>query len=101
MMKVPKDAEIDGQVSVQDTGAPLSGIKIAIRGGGRSLHTITDRDGLFQVQVPPGEYSAEVRRHPHWKIVASDPFKATSDSPAEFTAHKGRCTGLQFFATSR
>jgi hypothetical protein len=98
MIKVPKDAEVEGQVSVQDTAAPLSGIKVVIRGVGKSLQVISDRDGWFHVQVPPGEYSAEVERDPRWKIVPSG---ATVDNPADFTANTGRCLGLQFFATPR
>jgi hypothetical protein len=98
MMKVPKDAEVEGQVSVQDTAASLSGIKVVIRGEGKSFQIISDRDGWFHVQVPPGEYSAEVERDPRWKIVPSG---ATADNPADFTASKGRCLGLQFFATPR
>jgi hypothetical protein len=98
MMRVPKDAEVEGQVSVQDTAAPLSGIKVMIQGGGKSFQAISDRDGWFHVQVPPGEYSAEVERDPRWKIVSSG---ATADNPAGFTARKGRCSGLQFFATPR
>ena len=97
-MKVPKDAEIEGQVSVQDTAAPLSGVKVVIRGDGKSFLTSTDRDGWFHVQVPPGDYSSEIRSDPRWKIV---PSSATADDPAHFTAQKGRCSGLQFFANPR
>lgn len=98
IMRIPKDAEVEGQVSVQNTGAPLSGIKVLFRGGGKSFQAISDRNGWLRVQVPPGEYSAEVKRNPRWKIVPSG---ATGDNPADFTAHRGRCSGLQFFATPR
>jgi hypothetical protein len=97
-MKVPKDAEIEGQVSVQDTGAPLSRIGVEIRGDGKSFQAITNRDGWFHIQVPPGEYSAEVERDSHWKI---GPSGASATDPNDFTARKGRCTRLQFFASPR
>jgi len=97
-MKVPKDAEVEGQFSVYDTGAPLSGIKVVIRSGGKSFKAMSDRNGWFHVQVPPGHYSAEVVRDPRWKIVSSS---ASFNNPADFTARKGRCTGLQFFANRR
>lgn len=95
-MKVPKDAEIEGQISVQDTAAPLSNIKVVIRGDGKSFRSKTDRNGWFHVQVPPGEYSAEAKRDPRWKIV---PSASTADQPDDFEAVKGRCSELQFFAT--
>jgi hypothetical protein len=98
VMKVPKDAEIAGQVSVQDTAAPLSGTEVVIRGDGKSFQATSDQNGWFRVQVPPGEYSAEVKRDPHWKVVPSG---ATADNPADFTTRRGRCSGLQFFATRR
>lgn len=97
-MKVPEDAEIEGQVSVQDTGAPLSGIKVAIQGDGKSFEAVSDRSGWFHVQLPPGDYSAEVNRDPRWKIV---PSSESADDPNYFTARKGRCSGLEFFATPR
>lgn|GEM_PF-1810564 len=97
-MRVPKKAEIEGQVSVHDTAAPLSGIRVLIQGGGKLFRAISDRNGWFHVQVPPGEYSAEVEPDPRWKIV---PSAATADDPADFTARKGRCSGLQFFASRR
>lgn len=98
MMRVPKDAEVEGQVSVQNTAAPLSGIKVVFRGDGRSFQATSDRNGWLHVHVPPGEYSTKVKRNPRWKIVPSG---ATADNPADFTARKGRCSGLQFFATRR
>ena len=98
MIKAPKDAEVEGQVSVQDTAAPLSHIKVVIRGGEKSFVAISDQNGWFHVEVPPGDYSAEVERDPHWNIAPSG---ATADNPADFTARKGRCTGLQFFANPR
>jgi hypothetical protein len=97
-LRVPKDAEVEGQVFVQDTGAPLSDIKVVIRGDGKSLQVISDRDGWFRVRVPPGDYSAEVKGNPRWKVVPSG---AAADNPADFTTRKGRCSGLQFFATPR
>jgi hypothetical protein len=98
MLSVPEDAEIEGQIFPYDTGAPVSGIRVAIRGGGKSFEAISDRDGWFHLQVPPGEYSAEVEGDPRWKIV---PSSATADDPNYFTARKGRCAGLEFFATRR
>jgi hypothetical protein len=97
-MTVPDDAEVEGQVAVQSTGAPLSGIEVVIRewGGGKSFRTITDRDGWFRIQVPPGAYLAEVKSDPRWTIVPSG---ASADDPADFRLSKGRCAGLQFFAT--
>lgn len=97
-IKVPEDAEVEGRVSVQDTGAPLSGIEVVIRGGGKSFHAISDRDGWFHVQIPPGQYSAEVSRDLHWRIV---PSAVSTDDPANFSASKGRCSGLQFLADPR
>lgn len=97
-MTVPEDAEVEGRVSVQDTAAPLSDIKIVIRGDGQSFQAISDRNGWFHVQLPPGDYSAEVKRDPRWEIV---PSSESADDPNYFTARKGRCTGLQFLATPR
>lgn len=99
-MKVPESAEVEGQVSVQNTAAPLSGIEVVIRewGGGKSFRTISDRDGWFHIQVPPGAYLAELKPNPRWKIV---PSSATADNPSDFTARKGRCVGLQFFANPK
>ena len=97
-MEVPEDAEVEGRVSVENTDAPLSGIKVVIRGDGKSFLSSTDRDGWFHIQVPPGDYSAEVMSDPSWTIAPSG---ATADDPAHFTAQKGRCSGLQFFANPK
>jgi Carboxypeptidase regulatory-like domain len=97
-MKVPEDAEIEGQVSDHETGAPVSGIQVVIQGEGKSFQAISDRDGWFHVQVAPGEYSAKASHDPRWSVV---PSPASFDDPNEFTARTGRCSGLQFSATSR
>lgn len=97
-MKVASDAEVEGQVSVQDTAAPLSGMKVVLRGTGTSFEATTDAEGWFHFEVPPGDYSAEVRGGPHWNIASSG---VTADNPDYFTARKGRCLGLQFFASPR
>lgn len=97
-LTVPKDAEVEGQVSVRDTDDPLPGIKVVIRGEGKSFQVVSDRNGWFHVRVPPGDYSAKVEGDPRWKIVPSG---VTRDDPADFTARKGRCSGLQFDASPR
>lgn len=98
MMKFPKDAEVEGRIWALSTRAPLSGIRVVIRGDGKSFQVISDRNGWFHAQLPPGDYSAQVKRDPRWKIV---PSSASADDPADFRARKGRCSGLQFFATLR
>jgi Carboxypeptidase regulatory-like domain len=97
-MKIPEDAQIEGQIFPYDTGAPVSGVRVVIRGSGKSFQAISDRDGWFHVEVPPGDYSAEVKGDPRWKVV---PSSATADDPNYFTAREGRCAGLEFFATRR
>lgn len=98
MIKVPMDAEVEGRVSVEDSAAPVSGIKVVIRSAGESFRVVSDRNGWFHVEVPPGDYSAEVERDPRWKVVPSG---VTADDPADFTAREGRCSGLQFLANPR
>lgn len=48
------DAVIEGRV-VDQTGATVAGVKIALVGAGSGLAT-SDKDGRFKVTVPPGSY---------------------------------------------
>jgi hypothetical protein len=97
-MKISEDAEIEGQIFPYGTGAPVSGIHVTIRGGGKSFQAVSGRNGWFHLRVPPGDYSAEVEGDPRWTIV---PSSASTNDPNYFTARKGRCAGLEFFATRR
>lgn len=97
-MRVPKDAEVEGQISVHDTGAPLSGIEVVIRGKGKPFRTVTDQNGWFHFQVSAGYYYVRVQRNSRWNI---QPSGATADDPSYFVVGQGRCAEIQFFADPR
>lgn len=98
-MTIPKDAEVEGRVSlsgITDTSTHTPRVHVVIHGGGRTFRTSTNRDGLFRLSVPPGSYSAAVRQVSHWNIT---PFDESFDNPKHFKARKCRCARLQFVAT--
>ncbi len=99
-VKIPEDAVIEGRISfsgMPDTGAHTAGILIVIKGDGGTFRTITDSNGWFHLQVPPGKYSATVR-NVHGMTASS--YDLSYDNPDQFVARKGHCSGLQFLANS-
>ncbi len=95
---VPQDALIEGRISfsgIPDTGAHTPGIRVVIRGGGRTFSATSDRNGWFHLHVPPGKYTAKVHQTPHWTIEAYD---LSYDDPNDFQARAGHGTGLEFRA---
>ena len=99
-LKPPGDALIEGRISfsgIPDNGTHVAGLQVNIRGLGRKFSATSDENGRFHLNVPAGTYSAEVRRLPEWKI-APGPSDLSADSPKNFEARKGHCSGLQFVA---
>jgi hypothetical protein len=100
-LEIPKDAVIEGRISfsgIPDSGTHIPGIRIIIRGGGRTFKATSDGDGWFHLHIPPGKYSAEIRQIPHWNIA---PYDLSYDDPDHFDARKGHCSGLQFIANPK
>lgn len=92
-LKIPQDAEIEGQV-VFLTAAHISNVRVVISGGAKTYTLTCDRNGWFHLHVPPGEYSADVQPIAHWNIAPSG---ISIDDPDHFEARKGHCSGLSFF----
>ena len=47
---------LTGQVTDIDTGQPLSGAQISIRGGGQSTGALSDDSGTYRIDLSPGTY---------------------------------------------
>ena len=94
-LKIPDDAEIEGRIGIPNTDTQVSDAHIVIRGDGKTFTATSDRDGWFHLHIPPGKYSASVQPIAHWDI---SPFDLSTDDPKGFTASKGHCSGLQFWA---
>ncbi len=98
-LRIPQDAEIEGQVVFLQrpflTYTHVSNVHVVIRGTAR-IYTLTcDRNGWFHMHVHPGEYSADVQPIANWSI---RPSGISTDDPDHFEAVRGHCTGLGFFA---
>jgi len=100
-LEIPQDAVIEGRISFSDSpdsGTQIPGLQVIIRGDGQTFKATSDKEGWFHVHVPPGKYLAEVQQIPHWDIT---PSANSSDNPSHFDTRKGRCSGLQFIASSK
>ena len=100
-LRIPEDAVIEGRISFlggPDPATDIPRMQVIIRADGRKYKTTSDREGWFQLHVPPGKYSAVVQQIPHWNIA---PYDLSYDNPNHFRARKGHCSGLQFNASSK
>jgi hypothetical protein len=99
-LKIPTDAVIEGRISfsgIPDTGVHTSGIVIIVRGDGGTFKAVSDSDGWFHLNVPPGKYSAKPQSI-HGMTVT--PYDLSYNNPDHFVARRGHCSGLQFRADS-
>src|SRR5512133_3403386 len=53
---------ISGRVVADDTGHPIANARVAIVGSVPSSPVLTDRDGRFSVNAPPGRYTLVVSK---------------------------------------
>jgi len=96
-IRIPADALVEGNVKsfgAADQEMPFAGVQIVFRSGGTRRTVVSDKDGNFQLHVPPGLYSADIRQVPGWRI---EDFNSI-ESPSSFHARAGRCSALQFVA---
>jgi hypothetical protein len=95
-LEIPEDAVIEGRIGLQgipDIDPHTPGVVVVIRGEGGTFRAVSDSNGWFHVNVPPGMYSAKVQQKQGQKIT---PFDLSSDNPDHFLARKGHCSELQF-----
>ena len=71
---------ITGRVVAESTGAPLLGATVAVSPTGDAA--ITDTDGRFRIEVPPGTYSVEVTFTGHAPLTRQ---VVVGDKPLDFT----------------
>lgn len=98
-LKIPQDAELEGQVvflpdPLGQEPRHVSEAHVVIRGAAKTYTLTCDRNGWFHLHVPQGEYSANVQPIAHWNIAPSG---ISIDDPNHFEARKGHCSGLSFF----
>lgn len=95
---IPQDAIVDGRVilSYVPSNRGVHGIKILIRGEGRTYRLTTDQQGWFHLHVPSGSYSVEAESTLAYRIIAYD--LNYGGDPKKFTVKAGRCAGFEFVA---
>lgn len=77
------------------TNRGVPGIKLEVRGQGKTLVITTDSDGWFEVCVPGGNYSVKPSPEATMKIV---PFDLSYDDPNSFVVDEGGGAEVQFVA---
>jgi hypothetical protein len=68
-------ASIQGRVVASQSGEPLEGVNVTVTGA--SMGAATDTQGLFRIDLPPGEYRLKFRRVGYADQV-SDPIRLLS-----------------------
>jgi hypothetical protein len=97
-IRIPKDALIEGRIGFGET-PDADGHKprmvVIVSGDGGTFRAVSGTDGWFHLHVPPGKYSAKVRK---LRDLTAAPFDLSYDNPDPFVARAGHCSGLQFHA---
>jgi len=90
-------ALIAGRVSDQYLDAPLQGIEVVARSGGKTYRASTDRKGDFRIPVPAGDYI----------LVPEDPqisfrtYEMSYGDPENLRMQPGACAQVQFLGNVR
>jgi hypothetical protein len=83
--------EIVGWVVGETAGIDLSGVRVTLKGRSRTFPATTDKNGRFQMVVPPGRYSVVVDTKQYY-LNNGDLFWYDAD---HFLLHRGECAVVQ------
>jgi Carboxypeptidase regulatory-like domain len=83
---------IEGWVVAETGGIDVSGVRVSIRGRSKVYSAITDKEGWFHFQVPPGSYKTDFTSKGYY-LNGADEFWYDSE---HFVVHAGECASLQF-----
>jgi hypothetical protein len=81
----------DGSISY-----PVKGVRVTVRGNGRSYSALTDENGKSEIHVLPGEYSLSVKGDRLY-----EPYFLTYEQPGKITIENGGCAQVQFVEAER
>lgn len=96
--KTKSGGSIGGQVEPSSgESTDMAGIRLQAKSGSRTYHTLTCKDGSFDIHVPSGKYTlrAEARR---WKIA---PYDLSFSRPDDLVIHDGGCADVILLATPK
>jgi hypothetical protein len=83
--------EIAGWVVGETDGVDLSGVRVTPKGRSRTFLATTDKNGRFQITVPPGRYRVVVDSKQYY-LNNDDLFWYDAD---HFLLHRGECVVVQ------
>jgi hypothetical protein len=75
----------------------VSGVLVSARSGGKRYTGVTDRDGWFHIQMPPGTYTVWPETS-EWVVTVHD---LTYDDPDHVRVPRGGCAELAFLASHK
>jgi hypothetical protein len=99
-IEIPRDGIVEGRIALNyvPSNNGLPGVKVLIRGEGKTYGSTTDPQGWFRLHVLPGSYSLETASTPAHPIIPYD-LNYGGDSK-RFVVKAGRCAGFEFVANS-
>jgi hypothetical protein len=83
--------EIEGWVAAETDGIDVSGVRVSIRSHSKTYNAVTDKDGWFHFQAPPGHYKLDFASKEYY-LNGGDDFWYESNG---FSLHAGECASLQ------
>jgi hypothetical protein len=87
--------EIVGWVAAETSGIDVSGVRVSVRSHSRIYSAVSDHDGRFRIEVPPGRYRLELRTSDYY-LNGGDAFWYAPDG---FRVHAGESASLQVVST--
>jgi len=84
-------SEIEGWIAAETEEIDVSGVAVAIQGPSKRYSAISDKDGWFHFQAPPGNYRVDFGSKQYYVNSLDDLWY----NPGHFLLHSGECVSLQ------